>query len=649
MKNFTPLIFLTSLILICSKLHAQTCPNLPGGPHYSSFTASEREHYYPGNVPAGSPVGSEGHKTVILYEFGSTTIAEAQKSTVTLYPTLDGSQYGSIQVIYVQFNFNAGTSLKFFNGTDNTAPLLDEVNTGNFAAKQGTQFIHNGPLTIEFYGDAAGPSTANVLRLTTGDTQVPSCNPDRPTALVWKDFITADSYTIIDDMQRGGVGFLQGDAILPACLAYFDAAKNFVGVEESWCLDSPKSASSPGYAWYPGEVTFTLNSATSYDIDDNGFDAATDNLKIARILYLIKLSLSLPPDQNDAIQRAIWDTQENPINHAFDGGSYAAQAQSNITSVPNPIEPTFDVELVSPTPAQQPINTSMTVRIPFSWASPEGGQTNQVELQIPAGLNVTLISGGSLSGTTLTFTAPEVFLDVSSSIPGKYSLQAIYDNPLYYNINNLQVYNPCDNTVQRFLHIGQNNHPEPFRSLELQFYNLATPVRLSNFDVTAVAQEAQLNWGTTEEVGFSHFEVLRSNDLNQWESIGNVASNEAGKYFFTDAGLKAGKTTYYRLKMVDLDGTFEYSTIRSINVENGGKLFSVYPNPASEMLYLNYADLKQLQSLTIYDERGNTHLSRSGSDLLHGIKIANLPQGMHFVQVKTKDGEVHSDKLLIRN
>ena len=93
----------------------------------------------------------------------------------------------------------------------------------------------------------------------------------------------------------------------------------------------------------------------------------------------------------------------------------------------------------------------------------------------------------------------------------------------------------------------------------------------------------RLAWATASEVGSARFEVQRSLDGAGFVAIGTVAA--AGTtaathtYGLTDAALPTGAAVlYYRLRQVDLDGTFSYSPVRVVALAGAGLV--LFPNPA---------------------------------------------------------------------
>jgi hypothetical protein len=88
----------------------------------------------------------------------------------------------------------------------------------------------------------------------------------------------------------------------------------------------------------------------------------------------------------------------------------------------------------------------------------------------------------------------------------------------------------------------------------------ALPVTLLSFDGKVLEITIQLNWKTTAETNFSHFEIQKSADSKEFGTIGNVKGISQSIYNFTDTNPTEGQN-YYRLRMVDLDGTTAFSKI----------------------------------------------------------------------------------------
>lgn len=117
------------------------------------------------------------------------------------------------------------------------------------------------------------------------------------------------------------------------------------------------------------------------------------------------------------------------------------------------------------------------------------------------------------------------------------------------------------------------------------------PVELSSFSVNSVeGTKAQLQWETATEVNNYGFEIERTivveekDAENEWEMVafveGHGNSNSPKIYSFTDKNLVGGSKFMYRLKQIDIDGTFEYTDAVEVEVlPTKYELFQNYPNP----------------------------------------------------------------------
>ena len=96
-----------------------------------------------------------------------------------------------------------------------------------------------------------------------------------------------------------------------------------------------------------------------------------------------------------------------------------------------------------------------------------------------------------------------------------------------------------------------------------------------------------LNWKTENEINTSHFVIERSADGIRYNGIGNVTANgrnnTAGSFNYAfpdnDAVNQSSQRLYYRLKMVDIDGTFKYSNIVSVAIPFITGKLGISPNP----------------------------------------------------------------------
>lgn len=173
------------------------------------------------------------------------------------------------------------------------------------------------------------------------------------------------------------------------------------------------------------------------------------------------------------------------------------------------------------------------------------------------------------------------------------------------------------------------------------------PVKLANFDVQKEGSLANLQWSTTEEVNTDRFEIERSGNGINWARVGieKATGNSTilSRYSFADQTPLRG-VNYYRLKMVDLDGSSEYSDIRSLAWSDQSGI-SLYPNPATSGFRILGSGSGQIKEVVLHSLTGQV-LQRASANLDHDINISHLPVGLYTISVTQQDGQISTHKIL---
>lgn len=175
----------------------------------------------------------------------------------------------------------------------------------------------------------------------------------------------------------------------------------------------------------------------------------------------------------------------------------------------------------------------------------------------------------------------------------------------------------------------------------------ALPVKLSEFVVSKEADAAHLSWATTEEQNSERFEVERSIEGKSWHRLGIVPasgnSSIVRNYTYVDASPAEG-INYYRLKMVDKDGTSAYSQVRSTSFALASEI-TITPNPAVENLKVKVRDAGSVEKVELISATGQV-LYRSGANPLTDIEVRHLPAGMYILNITRTGGRISTHKVL---
>ncbi|GLU56687.1 T9SS type A sorting domain-containing protein [Dyadobacter frigoris] len=173
------------------------------------------------------------------------------------------------------------------------------------------------------------------------------------------------------------------------------------------------------------------------------------------------------------------------------------------------------------------------------------------------------------------------------------------------------------------------------------------PVTLLSFKAVKENTRVNLDWSTTSEVNSDRFDIEHSLDGKDWSLIGSLASGKESKskldYHFTHTDPFDGNN-YYRLKMVDNDETFAFSSITNVEFEN--IRLEIYPNPVADRLTINMSNWGSVNNIRLMNLYGNT-VYDSGKIPLPSVNVANLKQGIYIMKIGKTDGSWASQKIVV--
>lgn len=175
----------------------------------------------------------------------------------------------------------------------------------------------------------------------------------------------------------------------------------------------------------------------------------------------------------------------------------------------------------------------------------------------------------------------------------------------------------------------------------------AQPVTLTHFTAKKENTSSALSWATADEVNSDRFEVQRSFDNKSWHKLGDVDaygdSNTPRNYQFTDESPANGEN-YYRLKMIDKDGSFEMSKHQSLVFE-GLEGITVYPNPTADLVNLKINDAQAIQKVVLQSVSGQV-LYTSTQDTQKPINLRPYAAGTYLIMVHRNDGRITTHKIV---
>lgn len=118
-------------------------------------------------------------------------------------------------------------------------------------------------------------------------------------------------------------------------------------------------------------------------------------------------------------------------------------------------------------------------------------------------------------------------------------------------------------------------------------YSSTLPLNLISFTAKKLDDgKIRLDWASDNEVNTSFFIIEKSTDGTLFDQTGsvNAIGNGAHNYSFTDIVSKTGSVFYYRLKMVDKNGKYQYSNIVRVTFNRADIKLLAFPAIADKSI-----------------------------------------------------------------
>ena len=257
------------------------------------------------------------------------------------------------------------------------------------------------------------------------------------------------------------------------------------------------------------------------------------------------------------------------------------------------------------------------------------------------------VGGLTLPGTANgAFTSPIVILATSNSgNTAEYALALNAGNGVQLNAGDsltIRIYFSCGSTSAGRYAVVKNVQAKGLVPVNL-------PVKLMKYEVRSINEKQILNtWITSSEINTSHFNIQKSIDGKSFETVGKVAAKGISSYSFHDPLTisLSPSTLYYRLQIVDKDGSKSYSEIKRVTLTEKQETTNVniFPNPAKNFVNIHSKGAKEI---LITDYLGKI-IQRFNNPTEHRtVNIKQFTKGIYIIKVLMNNGEIKTEKLVI--
>jgi hypothetical protein len=177
------------------------------------------------------------------------------------------------------------------------------------------------------------------------------------------------------------------------------------------------------------------------------------------------------------------------------------------------------------------------------------------------------------------------------------------------------------------------------------------PITLLSFTGEVIADGALLKWSTSMEKNFDRFDIERSTDGVRYAYLASItgqgALNARTDYTYLDETAPAGRS-YYRLKNVDLDETFDYSNVVPVVLKGKEGKLAIYPNPVVNKTITITVPDSGPATLVLLDAMGNPVLKTSLAFGEQEIALNDsLKPGIYFARIAREGSNTTTIKLWV--
>jgi hypothetical protein len=194
-------------------------------------------------------------------------------------------------------------------------------------------------------------------------------------------------------------------------------------------------------------------------------------------------------------------------------------------------------------------------------------------------------------------------------------------------------------TLQVFAPNNDVNIKLPAKSYAVWIQDNVLPVQLVDFKAVPVKSSVVLDWETANERNLDFFEVQRSIDGKDFVKAGTLDAKGAGSYSLKDHDVPYNTSVFYRLKMVDIDGQYDYSKVETVTLVSAVMDVQIVPNPVRDICYLqfNASDNHRIQVYltNVLGEIVETRAlnTQKGSNNLDMV-VSHLPKGIYMLTIE---------------
>ena len=198
-----------------------------------------------------------------------------------------------------------------------------------------------------------------------------------------------------------------------------------------------------------------------------------------------------------------------------------------------------------------------------------------------------------------------------------------------------------NNTSRLIFRFNQTTSTKPFRIDDIEVgFTIALPIKLNYFKAVANREKASITWSASTTSDKDVFVIEKGTNGELFSPLQKIKAKGNGEfnYVYNDA---INDKTFYRLKMIDIDGKSTYSNIAVVKPPSQ-LIQEIYPIPAKDLLHIRLNNpTSQAITLSVADVSGHQRLRQilktEGGAMIYDLNMQALEAGVYYLTVFTSD------------
>ncbi len=178
------------------------------------------------------------------------------------------------------------------------------------------------------------------------------------------------------------------------------------------------------------------------------------------------------------------------------------------------------------------------------------------------------------------------------------------------------------------------------------------PVSLVSLNAYQKTSNIVVEWNVANEINLNRYEVEKADDGSNFTKVGTVAASNQSKYAWLDVNVKTGYN-YYRLKMIDNDGTTKYSAIISVKIGAETNSFAILNNPViGNQLAVQFSSVdKGTYYIQMHSQNGQLIFTKSishfGGSATYNVGINTVSKGIYQISISNSNNTLINKPVLV--